>query len=99
MMRLTRKNLRRLILNEVRLMTEASYLDNVTDDAGRGVFSMIKYLEKYGFTIVDVQEADDGRSTDIITDNKGSDEIMYSYEFGEDNYAFTVDHGTGKLAV
>ena len=98
-MRVTRKYLRRLILNEVRLITEASYLDSVTDDAGPGVFSMIKYLEKYGFTIVDVKEADDGRSTDIITDNKGSDEIMYSYAFGEDNYVFTVDHKTGKLAV
>ena len=78
-------------------MNEGSYLDTVTDDAGRGVFSTIKYLEKHGFTIVDVQEADDGRSTDIITDNKGSDEIMHSYDFGEDNYAFTVSHATGKI--
>ena len=98
-MKINRRQLRSLILKEVKAMSEGSYLDTVTDDAGRGVFSMIKYLEKHGFAVVDVIEADDGKSTDIITDKKGDDEIMPSYDFGEDNYAFTVDHKTGKLAV
>jgi len=98
-MKMSRRQLRHLIIKEVNLIAESSFFDNVTDDEADGVFALIRELEKYGFKIIEVvDKASMGiPETDIITDGKGEPEMMMMGKLLDDGrYVFTIDHKTGK---
>ena len=88
-MRLTRSKLRRLILNEIRLLEQAK--------AGRspGVAAFIKKLKKHGFKILKVVDGD--RETEIITDGKGDEgPFDMGVEYDDGRIGFLVDNKTGE---